>query len=65
MINNIKKFRLAQGIRQAELAEKASLSRVFLTNVENGRAEPSIKNALSISKALNKKVDEVFIQEDG
>lgn len=60
MNNRIKELRIALKMSQEELANKAGVSRVFLTTVENGGATPSVKNALAIANALNKTVNEVF-----
>ncbi|MFV0518462.1 MAG: helix-turn-helix transcriptional regulator [Aminipila sp.] len=60
MDNNIKKIRGEKGITQEKLSQLTGISRVHLTNIENGVALPSVSYALEISKRLGKSVEEVF-----
>lgn len=58
--NQIKKFRKALGLTQAQLAEQVGIARVSIIAVENGRFLPTIENALQISKALDVPIEAIF-----
>lgn len=53
----IKETREAQGITQQSLAEKAGLSKGFLSDLENGNRGVSSENLLRIAKALSTTTD--------
>ncbi|HAN34376.1 MAG TPA: transcriptional regulator, partial [Acidimicrobiaceae bacterium] len=48
----IKERRLGQPFTLVELAERAGLSQPFLSQVENGRAQPSMASLYRIASAL-------------
>lgn len=60
MNNNVKKVRLERGMSISELARRAGLSRVAVTNIENGESNPLATSMYSISLALDKKISEIF-----
>lgn len=60
LASRLKEARLAAGLTQAELAEKASVSRKTINTVENGVFTPSTIIALSLAKALELKVEDLF-----
>jgi len=49
----IKIIRKYRGMTQDDLAQAAGLSRPYLTEIETGRKEGSIKSLKAIAKALN------------
>ncbi|PZO84520.1 MAG: XRE family transcriptional regulator [Micavibrio aeruginosavorus] len=51
--NPIKLIRKHRGLTQDDLASAAGISRPYLTEIETGRKEGSIKSLKSIAKALN------------
>ena len=51
--DKIKAERLRLGFKQIELARKANISVGFLSDMENGRTNPSIKSLVKIAEALN------------
>lgn len=62
MKSNIKALRDQMGMTQEELADKAGISRVTLSGLENGTLESaSTKTLLKVANALNSSVDSVFI----
>ncbi|QDQ02409.1 helix-turn-helix transcriptional regulator [Lysinibacillus fusiformis] len=63
MKNIIKVLRKKCGITQEELAKKCGVSRQTINCIENDKYDPTISLAFKIAKALNTKVDEVFIYE--
>lgn len=59
--NNIKKYRLQQGLTLKDLSTMTNLSAGYLCHLEKGsRKNPSVKVMEVISKALNKTVGEIF-----
>ena len=48
----IRERRLAAGLTLVELAERSGLSQPFLSQVENGRAHPSMESLYRIASAL-------------
>lgn len=60
LASRLKEARLAAGLTQAELADKASVSRKTINTVENGVFTPSTIIALSLARALELKVEDLF-----
>lgn len=56
----IKKKRLEKHMKQYELAERAEMSNTFLSDIENGRSEPSIKTLGKIAVALEIDIKKFF-----
>lgn len=50
-------MRKLRGFSQVDLAKKIGATQSTITNVENGRRAPSLKNLVGLSKALNVSVD--------
>ena len=48
----IRELRLAQGLSQAQLAEKAYTTMQHLNHIENGRKKPSLEMLIWIAEAL-------------
>jgi transcriptional regulator with XRE-family HTH domain len=57
---NIKSFRSHRQLSQADLAEKASISITFLSNIERGNNFPLAGTLCSLAKALEVEVFELF-----
>lgn len=60
----LKAARAAVDMSQAELAEKAGVTRQTINAVENGDYNPTINLCISICKALGKTLDELFWTEE-
>ena len=60
LASRLKEARSAAGLTQAELAERAGVSRKTVNTVENGIFIPSTVLALSLARALGTTVDELF-----
>lgn len=61
--NMVRKWRRWQELSQAELAEKVSVSRQTIANIEKGDYSPSVHLALAICRVLDKTVEEIFGDE--
>ncbi len=63
--NNIRQFRFENNqMTQAELADKAKVTRQTIIAIEAGQYSPSLELAIKIAKAFGKKVDDVFEYEE-
>ena len=60
LASRLKEVRTAAGLTQAELAERAGVSRKTVNTVENGVFIPSTILALSLARALDAKVEDLF-----
>ncbi|CAG7647389.1 helix-turn-helix domain-containing protein [Paenibacillus allorhizosphaerae] len=59
----IKFFRKQQTMTQVQLAERASLSRSYLADVEGNRYNPSVDTLKSIAKALHIEVHQLLDEQ--
>jgi putative transcriptional regulator len=63
MDNRIKELRARHGLTQDDLAKKVSVRRETILFIEKGKYNPSLKLAHEIAKALESKIEEVFVLE--
>lgn len=63
MKNRIKELRAHKNLSQEALAKKAKITRGTLLLIERGETEPSGKSMMSIAKALEEKVEDIFLSE--
>jgi putative transcriptional regulator len=56
--------RLTLGWRQADLAQRAGLSREAIVHLELGKAAPQLATAMALARALERPVEELFPVED-
>ncbi len=52
----LRSLRLAAGLTQAELAERAGLHRSHVLKLEAGTVQPSLAKAAALAKALGKRL---------
>jgi transcriptional regulator with XRE-family HTH domain len=55
----VRQHRVAAGLTQAELAERAGLAFETISRVEGGREPPSLRTAMSLADALGASLDAV------
>jgi len=58
--NRIKEARAQAGLSQTQLAELVGVSRNTISSIETGQFSPTLKLAMVICIALDKKVEELF-----
>lgn len=58
--NHLKKLREEKNLSQEELAHRASLDRTYISGVENGRRNISLKALNSVAKAMEINLAELF-----
>jgi transcriptional regulator with XRE-family HTH domain len=56
----LKSLRIAAGLSQKELAEKAGLSQASISSMEQGRYDPVWSSVVAVAKALGVSID-VFL----
>ena len=49
---NLRKLRLKKGLSQGDLAKELNVDRAYISNIENGRMNPTLSTLEKISKAL-------------
>ncbi len=59
----IRRLRENVGLSQEKLAEKASLHRTYVSGVERGLRNPSVKSLSKIASALRADIGELFRSE--
>jgi len=64
MRTRIKEFRAKYDMTQEELAQKVGVRRETIVFLEKGKYNPSLKLAYDVAKALNAKIDELFIFDE-
>lgn len=57
--DKLKKYRLAAGLTQKELAEKLHASQNTISQYESGKRTPAVKNLRSIANFLGCSVDDL------
>lgn len=58
----IRAFRLEKGISQEELAHQAELDRTYVSGLERGKRNPSVRALQRITDALGTTLDVFFIK---
>lgn len=57
---NLKKIRSKKNITQTELAQTLNVDKSFISNIENGKNNPTLSTITNLAKALKVQVDELF-----
>jgi len=56
---NLKRIRLAKGITQGDIVRKLRVGRGFISNIENGKANPTLSTIAKLAEALDVKLDKL------
>ena len=65
MGNNVFRLRKSRKMTQEELARLVGVTRQTIISIESGKYTASLTLAMKIAKVFDKRVEEVFILEDG
>jgi len=65
MNNKIKELRKLHSMSQTELANEVCVSRQTITSLETYKFYPTLKLAYKIAKYFGKRIEEVFIFDEG
>jgi transcriptional regulator with XRE-family HTH domain len=57
---NLKKLRIKKDISQIELARILSVDRSFVSNIENGKNNPTLSTITNLAKALGVSTNELL-----
>lgn len=63
MKNQVETLRKALGLNQEEFAKAIRVSRQTVSAIENGKYNPSLELAFTISDFFGKPIEEIFIHE--
>jgi len=64
MQTRIKEYRARLALTQDELAKTVGVRRETIVFLERGKYNPSLKLAHDVARALNAKIDDLFLFED-
>ncbi len=57
---NLREIRVSKNITQSELAEKLGADKSFVSNIENGKTNPTLSTITSLAKALGVSANELL-----
>jgi len=57
---NLKRIRTAKGISQGEISRKLEVDKSFVSNIENGKTNPTLSTIAKIAKAIGVSVGELM-----
>jgi len=57
---NIKRIRLAKGISQGDIVRSMGMDRAFVSNIENGKTNPTLATIVKLANALDVSTDELL-----
>lgn len=60
LAKNVREFRLAAGLSQEEVAVRMEVEQTYVSGLERGVRNPTIKTLDRVAKALNVKVGELL-----
>lgn len=63
MKNAIRTLRAERGWTQADLAERAQVSRQTINAIEQGKFDPSLPLAFRIARLFDRRIEDVFDDE--
>lgn len=57
---NLKKIRIEKDITQSSIARRLGVDRSFVSNIENGKTNPTLSTITNLAKALGVSVSELL-----
>ena len=57
---NLKRIRTEKGITQGDIVRTLGVSRSFVSNIENGKTNPTLATIAKLAKAVEVSVDELL-----
>lgn len=60
MKNLVRELRGADGLTQADLADKLNVSRQTVNAIETGRYDPSLPLAFAIARVFRQRIEDIF-----
>lgn len=65
MRNHLRDLRSERNWTQADLAERAGVSRQTINAIEKGKFDPSLPLAFRLARLFGLTIEQIFIDEDG
>lgn len=60
MKNLVRELRAAEGLTQADLADRLNVSRQTVNAIETGRYDPSLPLAFAIARVFRQRIEDIF-----
>jgi transcriptional regulator with XRE-family HTH domain len=57
---NLKKIRTAKGISQGDIGRSLNVSRGFISNIENGKMNPTLSTIARLAKAVGVSIEKLI-----
>jgi transcriptional regulator with XRE-family HTH domain len=57
---NLKRIRTAKDITQGDIVRKLNVGRGFISNIENGKANPTLSTIAKLAKAIGVPIEELL-----
>lgn len=57
---NLKRIRTEKGISQGDIVRSLGMDRAFISNIENGKTNPTLATIAKLAKAIGVSVDELL-----
>lgn len=57
---NLKRIRVKKGITQTEIAKRLAVDKSFVSNIENGKTNPTLSTITNLANALDIPVNELL-----
>ena len=57
---NLKRIRTTKGVSQGEISRKLEVDKSFVSNIENGKTNPTLATIAKIAKAIGVSVGELM-----
>lgn len=57
---NLKKIRMEKGITQSSIARRLGVDRSFVSNIENGKTNPTLSTITNLAKSLGVATSELL-----
>lgn len=58
--DNLKRIRTKKGITQGDIARELEVSRGYISNIENGKTNPTLATIARLAKAVKVTIDELL-----
>jgi transcriptional regulator with XRE-family HTH domain len=58
--NNLKRIRTEKGISQGDIARELDVSRGFISNIENGKTNPTLATIAKLAKVVGVSADQLI-----
>ena len=57
---NLKRIRMEKGISQGDIVRSLGIDRAFISNIENGKTNPTLATIAKLAKAVGVSIEELI-----